>query len=184
MFSYELADRKLSLVQGDITKALVEAIVNAANSGLRGGGGVDGAIHRAAGPKLLQAGQEIVRQQGPLPPGEAVITPGFELKAKYVIHTVGPIWRGGGFQERELLDKSYKSCLLLAQKNKIKSIAFPAISCGAYGFPLELAAPIALKRLIWGIKEGLVQEIYFYLYAQETYTFFVQEFQKLLEKEN
>lgn len=179
MFTWKYEQRNFYLLQGDITKAKVEAIVNAANPALRGGGGVDGAIHRAAGPNLLKAGQEIVSKQSPLAVGEAVVTPGFELKAKFVIHTVGPIWQGGKNQEKELLDKSYKSCLELAKEKAIKSIAFPAISCGAYGFPLELAAPIALKRLYWGIKQGLVEQIYFYLYARETYELFLQEAKKI-----
>lgn len=134
-------------IQGDITKLSVDAIVNAANSSLTGGGGVDGAIHKAAGPELLKACLEIREKEYPngLPTGEAVITPGFLLPSKYVIHIVGPIWKGGSNNEEELLSNCYKNSLQLANKYNLKSIAFPAISTGVYGYPKELASKVAEK---------------------------------------
>jgi O-acetyl-ADP-ribose deacetylase (regulator of RNase III) len=134
----------VEIVQGDITAQEVDAIVNAANSALRGGGGVDGAIHRAAGPELLAA----CRRLGGCPTGKAVITPGFRLKARFVIHAVGAVWQGGRGGERELLAQTYASALAVArQEPTIRSIAFPAISTGAYGFPRAEAARIALAVL-------------------------------------
>lgn len=128
------------LVKGDITKLQVDAIINAANSGLRGGGGVDGAIHHAGGPTIM----EECRKIGGCPTGEAVITTAGNLPSKYVIHTVGPIWTGGNSHEEELLKNAYENSLKLAHKNLLKSIAFPNISTGVYGFPKDLAAKIAV----------------------------------------
>lgn len=134
----------VEIVQGDVTAQDVDAIVNAANGALRGGGGVDGAIHRAAGPELLEA----CRLIGRCPTGQAVITPGFRLKARFVIHAVGPVWQGGRSGEPELLARTYASALMVArQEPTIRSIAFPAISTGAYGFPRAEAARIALSVL-------------------------------------
>jgi len=133
----------IQIIQADITGLDVDAIVNAANSSLLGGGGVDGAIHRAAGPELLAA----CRPLGGCPTGEARITPGFRLKAHWVIHTVGPVWHGGGQHEPELLRACYENSFALALENGAKSIAFPAISTGVYRFPKEAAAEIALDAM-------------------------------------
>ena len=135
--------KKINVVQGDITRAQVDAIVNAANTTLMGGGGVDGAIHRAAGPGLYLA----CRKFNGCPTGEARITSGFNLPARYIIHTPGPIWHGGDGNERQLLANSYRNSLRLAEEHGCRSVAFPSISTGVYAFPLDLAAPIALTTI-------------------------------------
>jgi len=139
----------IEIITGDITRLGVDAVVNAANTTLLGGGGVDGAIHRAAGPRLLQACREIpeVRPGMRCPTGEARITPGFDLPARYVIHTAGPIWRGGSNNEPVLLASCHRQSMTLAREYDLSSIAFPAISCGIYGYPPELASRIALAAL-------------------------------------
>ena len=139
----------LKVHHGDITKLRLDAIVNAANERMLCGGGVDGAIHNAAGPRLLEACRAVpeVRPGVRCPTGEARLTEGFNLPAKYVIHTVGPIWRGGVNGEDELLAACYHSSLRLAESYSLKSIAFPAISCGLYGFPVERAASIAVREI-------------------------------------
>ena len=139
-----LRDR-VSIVQGDITKLEVDAIVNAANERMLGGGGVDGAIHRAAGPRLLEACRDIpeVRRGVRCPTGESRITPGFDLPARWIIHTVGPVWRGGDSGEPGLLSSCYLSALELAREHDVRTMAFPAISCGIYGYPPERAAAVA-----------------------------------------
>jgi len=139
--------KNIILLQGDITQQDTEAIVNAANSSLLGGGGVDGAIHRAGGPGILEECKQIVARQGRCPTGQAVITSGGNLKAKYVIHTVGPVWRGGENHEGQLLADAYRNSLVLAREHDIKTIAFPSISTGAYRFPIDQAARIALKSV-------------------------------------
>ena len=140
---------RLSIVRGDITTQAVDAIVNAANSSLQGGGGVDGAIHRRAGPELAEAG----RRLGGCPTGEARITPGFRLPARFVIHTVGPIWRGGGHGEHELLASCYRACFTLAAAHDVRTIAFPSISTGIYRFPLDQAVPIALREIAAALRQ-------------------------------
>jgi O-acetyl-ADP-ribose deacetylase len=140
----QIGNTRLGLVRGDITQQDVVAVVNAANTSLLGGGGVDGAIHRAGGPAILAECREIVVAQGRCATGHAVITTGGRLLAKFVIHAVGPVWRGGGRGERKLLASAYRSSLVIAAERRISSIAFPSISTGAYGFPIEQAAEIAL----------------------------------------
>lgn len=134
----------IEILKTDITTLDVDAIVNAANSGLLGGGGVDGAIHRAAGPALLEACRPI----GGCPTGEARITPGFNLPASFVIHTVGPVWKGGGDGEKALLENAYRNSFELALENNVRSIAFPAISTGVYGYPKQQAANVAIKLML------------------------------------
>lgn len=138
-----MVQQRIEIVQGDITKQPVDAIVNAANTTLLGGGGVDGAIHRAAGPEL----REECRRLGGCPTGQARITKGYRLPAKYVIHAVGPVWHGGDRGEEELLAGCYRNALALAAQHGVRSIAFPSISTGAYRFPLDRAARIALTEI-------------------------------------
>lgn len=140
---------KIKLIKGDITKLNVDAIVNAANSTLMGGGGVDGAIHKAAGKELLEECKRIRKTLYPdgLPAGEAVITKAYKLPSKFIIHTVGPVWRNGNYNENEILSKCYKNCLKIAFENNIKSIAFPAISTGVYRFPVDSACKIAIETI-------------------------------------
>ena len=137
----------IEILQTDITTLALDAIVNAANESLLGGGGVDGAIHRAAGPRLMDACRALpqVRPHVRCPTGEARITPGFDLPARFVIHTAGPIWHGGDAHEPELLAACYRNCLAVARANDFESLAFPAISCGIYGYPRDAAAAIALS---------------------------------------
>jgi len=162
---------KISIIQGDITEQDTDAIVNAANSGLMGGGGVDGAIHRAGGPAILEECKKIVAQQGRLPTGKAVITSGGKLQARYVIHTVGPIWHGGSRNEAELLRSAYDECLKLATENKLASISFPSISTGAYGYPVDEASKIAVNTVISFVKQQTTSltEVVFVLFDSRTY---------------
>lgn len=138
-----MADAGIEIVRGDITSFAVDAIVNAANSSLLGGGGVDGAIHRGAGPQLL----EECRALGGCPTGEARLTLAYHLPARFVIHTVGPVWHGGDFDEERQLARCYRSVLALVREHRLRSLAFPSISTGAYGFPLERACRIALGEV-------------------------------------
>src|SRR5215469_18518199 len=137
----------VSVIQADITRLATDAIVNAANSGLLGGGGVDGAIHRAAGPALLAECKKIREQRGPLPPGQAVTTSGANLKARYVIHTVGPVWQGGKVNEPQILESCYCHSMEQADSKFCTSISFPSISTGAFGYPVGPAAQIALRTI-------------------------------------
>ena len=163
---------KIEIIRGDITKVKAEAIVNAANRSLLGGGGVDGAIHRAAGPELLKE----CRTLNGCRTGQSKITKGYNLPAKFVIHTVGPVWRGGKSSEEELLASCYLSALELAKKNGIKSIAFPSISTGAYGSPIELAAPVALKTVNSFIEKnpGILEKVLFVLFSGGDYELYFQ----------
>lgn len=145
-----MADPRLTLLRGDITKLAVDAIVNAANTTLLGGGGVDGAIHRAAGPELLAE----CRTLGGCRPGEAKITRGYSLPARFVIHTVGPVWSGGNRGEPETLANCYRNSLRLAAENNLRTIAFPAISCGAYRYPIADAARIAVETTTESLREN------------------------------
>ena len=157
---------KIHLEIGDITKQKVDAVVNAANSTLLGGGGVDGAIHRAAGPKLL----EECRTLNGCPTGEAKITKGYNLPAKFVIHTVGPVWHSGKYDEDILLANCYKNSLKLAKENGIKSIAFPAISTGVYGFPSDRAVNIAVKTVKKILeKDDSIEKVIFVCFDERTF---------------
>jgi len=159
----------LELIEGDITEQETDAIVNAANSSLLGGGGVDGAIHRAGGPKIL----EECRKLGGCPTGEARITTGGNLTAKYVIHTVGPVYSGGKRREAELLASAYKNSLSLASQYKLKSVAFPSISTGAYGYPVNEASMVALKTVINYFKTHTdIERVRFVLFGQKAYQAF------------
>jgi O-acetyl-ADP-ribose deacetylase (regulator of RNase III) len=162
---------RLSIVQGDITRQSTDAIVNAANSGLMGGGGVDGAIHRAGGPAILEECKQIVARQGRLPTGKAVITTGGNLAARHVIHTVGPVWQGGSKGEAKLLASAYRESLKLAAENNLSSISFPSISTGAYGYPLAEAARVAIGSVVSFLREQvtLVKEVIFVLFDPRTY---------------
>ncbi|MBM4444976.1 MAG: O-acetyl-ADP-ribose deacetylase [Chloroflexi bacterium] len=160
---------RLLLVQGDITEQTTGALVNAANSSLMGGGGVDGAIHRAGGPVILEECRQIVSRQGRLPAGKAVITGGGNLKARYVIHTVGPVWRGGQAGEPELLASAYRESLHLAAVRGIESVSFPSISTGAYGYPTGQAAVIALRTVLDLLAQrSSVREVTFVLFDART----------------
>jgi len=168
---------QLCLIQGDITQQATEAIVNAANSSLMGGGGVDGAIHQAGGPAILEGCRKIVSQIGRLDTGKAVITTGGKLRAKYVIHTVGPVWRGGGQGEAELLASAYRESLKLATDYKLKSLSFPSISTGAYGYPVAEAAGVALSAVTAFLRDTptSLKEVSFVLYDTRTYLIYSAE---------
>jgi O-acetyl-ADP-ribose deacetylase (regulator of RNase III) len=162
---------RISIIQGDITRQSTDAIVNAANSSLMGGGGVDGAIHRAGGPAILEECKQIVARQGRLPTGQAVITTGGNLPARHVIHTVGPIWHGGAQGEAELLESAYQKSLELAVENNLASVSFPSISTGAYGYPVVPAATTAITAVAAFLreKETSLKEVVFVLFDPSTY---------------
>ena len=161
---------ELSIIQGDITEQATDAIVNAANSSLMGGGGVDGAIHRAGGPAILEECRQIVSRQGRLPTGKAVITTSGNLKARYVIHTVGPVWHGGSKGEAQLLESAYRESLKLAAETNLSSVSFPSISTGAYGYPVDEASRIALRTVISFLGEPApIREVVFVLFDYRTF---------------
>jgi O-acetyl-ADP-ribose deacetylase (regulator of RNase III) len=180
MVQEQINKSTLILSQGDITKESTDAIVNAANPSLMGGGGVDGAIHRAGGSAILEECKKIRAKQGTLPTGKAVITTGGKLNAKYVIHTVGPIWHGGNQGEPELLKSCYIESLKVAVANGCKSVAFPSISTGAYGYPVEKAAPVALEAVINFLKKNeFIEEVRFILFDSHTFDAYNKAFKQI-----
>jgi O-acetyl-ADP-ribose deacetylase (regulator of RNase III) len=172
---------KLALVQSDITKQTTDAIVNAANSSLMGGGGVDGAIHRAGGPTILEQCKQIVAKQGRLPAGKAVITTGGNLPAKYVIHTVGPYWQGGTSNEANVLASCYEESLRIAEAKMLTSISFPSVSTGAYRYPLDQAANVAVDAVISFLRKEenvSLKEVRFVLFDARTFDAYRQALQQ------
>ncbi|MBW4502456.1 MAG: O-acetyl-ADP-ribose deacetylase [Scytonema hyalinum WJT4-NPBG1] len=172
-------ENRASVIQDDITQLQVDAIVNAANNSLLGGGGVDGAIHRAAGPELL----EECRKLHGCDTGQAKITKGYHLTAKWVIHTVGPVWEGGNSDEDELLAQCYRNSLALAVQNGIKTIAFPAISTGAYGFPLHRATKIAVSEVNKFLQSNdSLEQAIFVCFGQNAYNCYLQVMQEITQR--
>ncbi len=171
-FEVELGGTRLVLLRGDITTQAVDAVVNAANPQLTPGGGVSGAIHRAGGPEVTRACAALRRERGPLSPGEAVLTPAGDLRARWVVHTVGPIWRGGRHGEAELLARAYRASLELALAHGARSVAFPSISTGVYGYPVERAAPVALGAIRAFLEEhpGKLAEVRLVLFSSSDFT--------------
>jgi len=164
------AKAALELVVGDITYESTDAIVNAANSGLLGGGGVDGAIHRSAGPALREECQRIRDQRGPLPAGQAITTSGAKLKARYVIHTVGPVWQGGTRNEPQVLESCYCHVMEEANRKTCASVSFPSISTGAFGYPVEAAAQIAIRTVVDLLQSpASVRLVRFVLFDERTF---------------
>ena len=181
---FQVGKAKVCLIHGDITDMDTDAIVNAANSTLMGGGGVDGAIHRKGGPKILEECKRIRKTEWPkgLPTGKAVITSGGNLKAKYVIHTVGPIWRGGNSGEPELLADAYRNSLKLAATKGLETIAFPSISTGAYGYPIEKACQIALKTVKEFLeKEDHIAKVVFVLFSAHDFEVYKKTAKEILK---
>ena len=168
---------KIEIIQGDITKQHVDAVVNAANTKLLGGGGVDGAIHRAAGPELL----EECRTLGGCPTGEAKITKGYELPAKWVIHTVGPVWNDGNRNEAKLLASCYQNCFQLVEEHQIRTVAFPSVSAGVYRFPIEKASRIALSQTKEFLEKSpsYLQKIIFVCFGDDVFQHYQEGFQEI-----
>jgi len=173
---------RLSIIRGDITTQATDAIVNAANPGLMGGGGVDGAIHRAGGSAILEECKQIVAKQGRLPTGKAVITSGGNLTAKHVIHTVGPIWQGENKGEAALLESAYIESLKLAAEHNLTSVSFPSISTGAYGYPVAEASRVAIKAVVSFLKEQVtpIKEVVFVLFDPKTYEAYASALEELV----
>lgn len=166
---------RISLVRGDITKMQVDAIVNAANPSLMGGGGVDGAIHRAGGPAILEECRKIIARQGTCKTGEAVITTGGNLQASFVIHTAGPVWNDGKSNEAAKLANCYKNSLRLAVENNLRTIAFPNISTGIYGYPKKDAADIAVESVSLFLQtDAIIEQVYFVCFDEENYLIYQQ----------
>lgn len=180
---FHVGNAILQLIKGDITEIEADAIVNAANSSLMGGGGVDGAVHRKGGPKILEECKRIRATEWPdgLPTGKAVITAGGNLKAKFVIHTVGPVWLGGFHVEAELLKQAYRNSLKLAVAKGIKTVAFPSISTGAYGYPIEDASRIAVGAVKDFLKkEDKLEKVMFVLFSDDDYNVYIQTLNSIL----
>jgi O-acetyl-ADP-ribose deacetylase (regulator of RNase III) len=185
--TFKVGSAKLRLVQGDITEMDTDAIVNAANPSLMGGGGVDGAIHRKGGPKILEECKRIRETKYPngLPTGKAVITSGGNLKAKYVIHTVGPVWRGGNKGEAELLAEAYRNSLRLAVSMGLKTIAFPSISTGAYGYPIEKASIVAISTVKEFLeREDGLDEVFLVLYKGRDFEIYRRAAEEIISSRN
>jgi O-acetyl-ADP-ribose deacetylase (regulator of RNase III) len=183
--TYTINKAIISIIQGDITRQATDTIVNAANSGLMGGGGVDGAIHRAGGPTILEECRKIVARQGQLPPGQAVITTAGNMKARHVIHTVGPIWHGGSQKEAETLASAYRESLKVAAAHNLSSISFPSISTGAYGYPVNEAARIALKTVAAFLaKATSIKEVVFVLFDTRTFDAYAIALRDIIEKKD
>jgi O-acetyl-ADP-ribose deacetylase (regulator of RNase III) len=175
--SRKVGEAAVEVVQGDITAEQVDAVVNAANEGLRGGGGVDGAIHRAGGPAIM----EECRGIGRCPTGRAVITTGGRLSARHVIHTVGPVWRGGGAGEPELLASCYREGLGLAQAKGLSSLAFPSISTGAYGYPKEQAARVAIRTVVDYLRQNRgIKRVRFVVFSPQDLEIYRQALDEIL----
>ena len=176
---------RIILLEGDITDQSTDAIVNAANPGLMGGGGVDGAIHRRGGPEILMECKSLRKTLYPegLPDGKAVITTGGKLKAGKVIHTVGPVWNGGDNKEHEILAQAYTKCLKVAFENSIKTISFPSISTGAYGYPVEKASKVALSAVADFVRENEgIEEVRFILHIRKDLQIYQTALREVLEK--
>ena len=177
-------DTHLTLVPGNITTQNVDAVVNAANSSLMGGGGVDGAIHNAGGPEIKAACREITSVRGPLPPGQAVATTAGRLPARLVIHTVGPVWDGGASGEDQTLANAYRSSLAVAREQNARTVAFPSISTGAYGYPIDRAAAVALKTVRAELEKhpGSFDEVRFVLWGQRALLAYEAALKALLDE--
>jgi len=170
----------IEIIKSDITKLSVDAVVNAANSSLMGGGGVDGAIHRAGGKIILEQCQNIIKSIGRCNTGEAVVTTAGNMPSKFVIHTVGPVWNNGKYNEPFLLQNCYKNSLNLLLKHNLKTIAFPSLSTGAYRFPIEQASKVAIKSVYNVIKQNInkIEKVYFVCFSQKDFEIYKKEFKE------